>query len=250
MNRSEYLTIILALSSLLLATILSTCGASAIAPGTANIADTSIANLQIQTLYPATMEVNQSYVVEIALVPAGGSGYVSDITVEKATVLTSNPTPVGTPGAPLGAAFGAGYTPFATATLSSGTFTIDPVGPPEQLLQQSRIAWDWNVTPLQSDTQILTADVELEWKPVNTGGNQPAYQYPISRPQISVQVSAPEFDWMPVMTTVLGGACLAFVTWLGTQVWKAFLKRKKKAPGNKPASKMHKKVITPVRRRH
>ncbi len=250
MNRSKYLTIVLALSSLLLTTVLSTCGASAIAPGTANIADTSIASLQIQTLYPSTMEVNQSYVVEIALVPAGGSGYVSDLTVEKATVLASKPTPVGTPGAPLGVAFGSGYAPFATATLSSGTFTIDPIGSPEQLLEQSRVAWDWNVTPLHSDPQILTADIELEWKPLNAGGNQTTYQYSISRPQISIQVSPPELDWMPVMTTVLGGACLAFVTWLGTQVWKAFLKRKKKAPGNKPAGKMHKKIITSVRRRH
>ena len=100
---------------------------------------------------PSSMRVNQSYIVKVSLVPRGQS-FVSTLKIEKATATVSGTTSVGTPSATLKDAFGLGYEPFASATLSPDAppFHIIPIQPFEQPLDQQEVVWTWNVIPLEA----------------------------------------------------------------------------------------------------
>jgi hypothetical protein len=122
------------------------------------------------------MQVHQSYIVKASLIPRGQT-YVSDLTIEKATPTPSKTIPVGTPGATIGSAFGPGYEPLATATLSpsTGPFIISSLSPTEQSLRQRTVVWKWSVIPTEESygADFLSVDISVTWQ--SASGKQGPY---------------------------------------------------------------------------
>ncbi len=219
-------------------------------PPSQNVVNSKISTLQIWTEFPTAMEIKQSYVVEVSLIPKTKDAFVSNITVEKTTAIATNPTPVGTPDATFQNAFGPGYEPFATATLYAGTFMVEPSTPQERSLSGLKVVWDWNVIPQEPGTQVISEEIMIVWQPINktNGTPSPSVTEEIGNPQISVQVNS-SFDWSPVLQFVLGGALLALVTWFGTQIWEQISERRKNKTDNKPTRTPNKKPVSVAKKK-
>jgi hypothetical protein len=84
----------------------------------------------------------------------------------------SNPNNYGTciDTTPLNDLFGPGYTVSASANLISTSFDIQLLGLMNQPTNQGSIYWSWNIFPKSTGTQVINADIELIWQPVNKGG--------------------------------------------------------------------------------
>src|SRR5262249_2037825 len=123
------------------------------------------------------------------LTPKDGSQELSDILVEQTTVAHTQPTAVGTPGASIAKAFGAGYEPYAVADLTSGTFDVQMVGEQMQSLRQPSVIWNSNTTPHQTGSQALSGSISIEWIPTKqSNGALPPPKYVISNIQQSFDV--------------------------------------------------------------
>ncbi len=160
-----------------------------------------IPEIKIETVYPAHMIINQSYVITVSLVSKTEPSPILQ-SLEKATMVVTEPTPVGTPGATVQQAFGQGFEPFATATLNAGSFKVLSAPSGEQSLRQRIVEWDWNVTPQYTGTQILSVDIEVAWKPIKVGGGSvlPPPTYRIGNPQLIVDVTKPPTPPPPLFT--------------------------------------------------
>jgi hypothetical protein len=213
-----------------------------------DIGNSKISSLLISTAYPITMKLNQSYVIEVSVVPATEQGCISDLTVETTKTIVTNPTPFGTPGAILQDALGPGLEPFATAILYAGTFKVEPSEPQERPLSQSKIVWDWNITPQEAGRQIINVEIQVRWRALKDDGHGTPFSYIISNPQLSVQVedNSPGFDWgqvyIYVLEVVLSGALLALVTWFGNQIWRWISEKIKRKTYNKRTGRPKKKL--------
>lgn len=183
--------------------VLNGCGGSSSAPNPCYAGSTSAGCVKQSSLLldigsKAQMRIHDSQVIKVVLYSQSKEPInkvplsLASIPAENATVATSAATPVGTPGTTLFSAFGPGYEPFATATLtaSPGNFSITllPVSSLEQPLAQNSILWKWLVVAKQSSTQILDVDVEVVWKPISA---KLPKQGPlrIGEQQISIQVT-------------------------------------------------------------
>ena len=180
--------------------ILCGCGAGSSASGGPNPLDaTKFANLYAYTppdAPPNEMQVQQSYEVRVIL--TSRSGILLSNFIDK----SSYATPVGTVGATLGAAFGTGYEPFATAAFAASNFDHELLRPEQQPLTRSFAEWDWNVTPKHPGEQTLSVEITLEWLPTstNTGSVLPPPTYPIWQKDIPVLVTEPTSTPVPTST--------------------------------------------------
>lgn len=161
--------------------------------------------VQVKTEAPTQVQVDHSYAFEIALTPKDGSQEISDILVEQTTVAHTQPTTVGTPGASIAKAFGAGYEPYATAQLTSGTFDVQMVGEQMQSLRQQSVSWNWNITPHQSGAQVLSGAISIEWIPTKpSNGALPPPKFVITNIQqrFDVQGSGVTLPFDPSVITI------------------------------------------------
>ena len=178
------------------------------------------------------MRVGQSYTVEVFLIPKTTSS-ISTLQIENATGTISHAETAGTPGTTLRQAFGAGFeAPLGEATLTSDTFSISPSGPEKQPLDQSRVTWDWSITPQQAGTQYLSVVIVATWSTVKGEERGP---YRIGSKTFQADVTKPFFvlgqiDVGSVLTSLpsillgAGGLGALFILWL---VSRAYQKRKR-----------------------
>src|SRR5579885_2894803 len=159
--------IVLLVLGVLTGILLAGCGGSS----SAGLAQRQLSAVQVKTEVPSKVQVNHSYDLRVSLVPKDGSQNLSDIVVEQTTIASAMPTPAGTPGVSIAKAFGAGYAPYATAALTSGTFDVTLVGQETQSLQQPSVVWDWNITPHQAGAQVITGAITVEWLPTKQPNN-------------------------------------------------------------------------------
>ncbi len=197
--------------SLMLLILYGCGGASSGTSGSVQITNSTLSTLKVETLIPLQMESKNSYLVTVSLLPATGQVDVSQVLGEKATVITTRPTPIGTPDVALQQAFGSGYEPYATATLSATTFDVQPNSLPQQSLKQKVVQWTWNLTPQNAGSQqVIGVDIVLEWLPTgNQNPGLPPPEYTIANPQFLVDVSNPSIEFNPIdigalLTTVVG----------------------------------------------
>ncbi|HEV8193172.1 MAG TPA: hypothetical protein VGP82_17050 [Ktedonobacterales bacterium] len=218
--------IVLLIAGIAAAILLVGCGGSyGSAPA---LAQQQISAVQVKTELPTHVQVDHSYALRISLVPRDSSRDLSDIVVEQTTVASTAPTPVGTPGATIARAFGAGYEPYATATLYSGTFDVRLAGQQTQSLRQQSMAWTWNITPHQTGAQVVTGAIYIEWKPTKQPNNAlppPTYTIATIDQSIAVQgagvslpldpsiVTAGKIDIGSLVTQILAALLAAALIW-------------------------------------
>lgn len=213
-----------------------------------DIGNSKISNLLISTAFPFTMKLNQSYVIEISIVPSTEQGCISNLTVEITKTIVTSATPFGTPGAELQKALGPKMKPYASAILNAGTFKIEPSEPQELPFNQSKIVWDWNITPQQAGKQIISVEIRIRWKALKDDGTGIPISYIIGNPQLNIQVEdgSPSFDWGQVITyvleVVLSGALLALVTWLSAQIWRRISEKNKRKLSNKRSGRRNRNL--------
>lgn len=215
--------------------LLISCG-GATSPGTSppSLARLDITQTTIKTQFPPKMLKNHSYEVKVFLLSTANGENISNILIEKATVVASNPTPVGTPHTALLNAFGPGYTPYATANLYGGTFTIQAISPAEQSLQQSIIEWDWNITPQDTGQQVLNVDVVLQWKStLSSTSTLPPPTYSIGNPSMLVTVNDPPFslgslDIGAILNAAIPILLVSIIGFFSSLLWKQYTKRNRK----------------------
>src|SRR5229473_4645469 len=155
-----------------------------------DIISSQIPDIKIEALYPAHMIINHSYVIKVSLVSKTGSSPTAP-PIEKATMVVTEPTPVGTPGATVQQAFGQGFKPFATATLNAGSFKVLSAPSGELSLEQPVVEWDWNVTPVSTGAQILSVDITITWELTQSAVVLFPPKFRIGNPQLSVDVTEP-----------------------------------------------------------
>src|SRR5713226_9866142 len=105
-----------------------------------DIISSQIPDIKIEAVYPAHMIINQSYEITVSLVTKPQPSPLPAL--EKATMVITEPTPVGTPGATVQQAFGQGFEPVATATLHAGSFKVLPPPSGGLSLRQPVVEWD------------------------------------------------------------------------------------------------------------
>lgn len=185
MKRRRLVDVGLLGSGILMVMLLAGCGGSS----ASGLGQQPLSAVQVKTEVPKQVQVDHSYAFEIALTPADGSQELSDIVVEQTTVAHTQPNVVGTPGASIAKAFGAGYEPYAIAQLSSGTFDVQMVGEQMQSLRQPSVSWNWNITPHQSGTQVISGSIAIEWIPTKqANGALPPPKFVISNIQRAFDV--------------------------------------------------------------
>lgn len=125
----------------------------------------------VEVEWPARMEVNRSDTIRITMVRTAEDTYTATVEVEEHAAVVETPIPVGTPGAPVGEAFGPQYRAFATASLTGTTFDISPATAIQrQPLDRDRITWEWNITTDKPGSQVLNAEIIVDWEPIGEEG--------------------------------------------------------------------------------
>jgi hypothetical protein len=185
MKRQRHVGIGLLVLGVLTGIFLAGCGGFS----SSGLAQRQLSAVQVKTEVPSKVQVDHSYALQVSLVPKDGSQDLADIVVEQTTVANTLPTPVGTPGASIAKAFGAGYEPYATARLIGGTFTIESVGQQTQSLRQQTVSWSWNITPHQTGTQVLSGSIVIDWLPTKQPNSAlPPPEYTIATIQQGIDV--------------------------------------------------------------
>jgi hypothetical protein len=229
-------------------------GGGSSTPGNPKITNSALSTLKVETLIPFQMESKNSYLVTVSLLPATGQVDVSQVLGEKATVITTDPTPIGTPDIALQQAFGPGYEPYATATLSATTFDVQLNSLLEQSLKQKVVEWTWNVTPQNAGSQqVIGVDIVLEWRPTgNQNPGLPPPEYTIANPQFSVDVSNPSVEFNPIdigalLTTAAGTLLVGLIGFCVHWTGKWMAKRRREQTSVKAAQVAAEIVNMPVK---
>lgn len=214
-----------------------------------------LSSIDIVVDAPPSVQLNQSYIFTVSLAPKGQPLF-SHLQIEKATATASDTIAMGTPGTTLGNAFGPGYEPSATATLSpnDGPLKINPIGPTVQSLNQQEVTWKWTVVPAEVGTDILDVDIEATWKSQKLGFQGP---YRLGDKQFIVEVkaapptqgitssSAPQtIDWGPIATVLaafIGAGALIVVALIQTPQFR----RRFKSPSRSAKPKSSRSKNTP-----
>lgn len=181
------------------------CGGSYGSGSAPALSQLQLSAIQVKTEVPSKVQVDHSYALQVSLVPRDGRQDLSDIVIEQTTVASTAPTPAGTPAATIARAFGAGYEPYVTATLYSGTFDVHLAGQQTQSLRQQSVAWTWNITPHQAGAQVVTGAIYIEWKPTKQSNNAlPPPTYTIARidQSIAVQEASVSLPFDPSVVTL------------------------------------------------
>ncbi len=217
-----------------------------------DIISSQIPEIKIEAVYPAHMIINQSYVITVSLVSKTEPSPILQ-SLEKATMVVTEPTPVGTPGTTVQQAFGQGFKPVAIATLNAGSFKVlsalsgeqSPSG--EQSLEQPVVEWDWNVTPQYTGTQILSVDITIRWDQTQSAVVLFVPKFRIGNPQLSVDVTEPQTPPPPFFTigqinlaNLIGGVSTligaGLVTLLVTWIQRRRKKKNKQASSTTPTT--------------
>lgn len=102
------------------------------------------------------------------------------------TPLSTDLTPVGTPGATITNAFGPNYSAYIVAELHGSAFDIDPAQQTQQSLNQGEIVFTWTITPKYVGNQLIYTEVTGIWTPKNGG---PSIQLPLGSTQENIIVN-------------------------------------------------------------
>ncbi len=200
--------------------------------GPGSMAEAALSDLVIEKDWPAQMDLNTSDTVEIVLTLNNGGNLLPTATSGNHRIAQAAPIPVGTPDASIEEAFGRGYEAFATANLVATTFDVKPLGPQEQRLNQTALEWSWNMSSKSLGTQIVNADIEVQWKPLQTNSPIPVILTQLWQTRIEIRVTEPLLDvGLSVSTQVVGfigafGGIGLTVPWVWERL--AELVRKKK----------------------
>jgi len=159
--------------------------------GPSSIADAPLSALVIEKDWPVEMDLNTSDTIAIILTLNTQGTILPIAPAGNHRLAQETPVPVGTPGAPLSEAFGLGYQAFATANLVATTFEITRLGPQEQWLDQAAIEWSWNISPKSLGMQIVDADVEIQWKPLQANSPLPVILTQIWQTRMEINVTDP-----------------------------------------------------------
>ncbi len=141
----------------------------------------------LEAEWPTRMEVNQSDSIRVTLRKTGPT-YRAAPEVGGNQVVMATPLPVGTPGAPLERAFGAGYDATAQAKLAAIAFDMRALEDEEQGLEPSAVTWEWNVIPRNAGEQVVNVSVEVHWKPKGGGA---VVQRQVWRTRLDTEVAQP-----------------------------------------------------------
>lgn len=149
---------------------------------------TPMANHVVEAEWPARMKVNVSDTIRISLVKVGEQ-YSATAEVAGHTAVVAAPVSVGTPDVGVGRAFGAECQAYAVAYLAGAAFTKEPLGSAEpKSLDQSPLAWIWNVSSEQPGLQSVDASIEVQWK---CRSNPEPVKREIWRSRIEIEVFRP-----------------------------------------------------------
>jgi len=132
--------------------------------------------------------------------------------------------PVGKRGVPLSQAFGPSYAGYASAYLDTVGFDVAPGTQEEQSLDQSRITWDWVISPKVSGQQYVVARISGTWRLCYGNGQAIHRQLWMAHP-IALAVDQPllqrnSFDLIGFLTGTTGASSLllailaAVVRWI------------------------------------
>jgi len=211
-----------------------------------DIISSQIPEIKIEAVYPAHMIINHSYVITVSLVSKPRPSPILQA-IEKATMVVTEPTPVGTPGATVQQAFGQGFEPYAIATLNAGSFKVPSARSEPQSLRQPAVEWDWNVTPQSTGAQILSVDITITWEQTQSAVVLFPPKFRIGNPQLSVDVIEPQTPPPPFFTigqinlaNLIGGVSTligaGLVTLLVTWIQRRRKKKNKQASSTTPSS--------------
>jgi len=141
------------------------CGGSPSYPDSGPLSQVKQPHLRLQTTYPSQMLIQTSAVVRVRLVSDQDIN-ISTIPVEKATVVSSNSEPQGTPTASLSQAFGPDYTLSLTTSLTSDAFKITsiPLNVQPQSPDQPSVEWKWSIFSQNTNDQVLDVTVFSTWQ--------------------------------------------------------------------------------------
>ncbi len=100
--------------------------------------------------------------------------------------------------------FGGGYEVYASSHLIATGFEIQLLGSEEQSASQSSVEWTWNISPKSAGIQMINVDVELRWKPTNSGGEDIMRQ--IWQAPITIEVDKPflEMGQITISSAITG----------------------------------------------
>jgi hypothetical protein len=184
--------------------------------------------MMIEAEWPGRMEMDASDYIRISLVRTEEGEFIPTVEVTGHTAIAATPRPVGTPEAPIEEAFGAAYKASAVARLEGANFEINALETGYQSLDQDRITWDWNISPLKPGEQTLNARIVVRWEPVEGDGD--AIERTIWRAPLPITIETPwlkrgQLNILSLTSGVLGSVFSA--PWM---VQKAKEKRKKSVP--------------------
>lgn len=127
--------------------------------------------LIVETEWPMKMEVNRSGTIRVSLIRVGDNTYLPTVEIAGHTAIVSTliiPTPNPGPETTEYQAFVTSYIPSTT------TLEVVPPPFPEQLLDQSRIDWIWNIVANKPGDHEITVYIYVHWKPKTDAGSPTA----------------------------------------------------------------------------
>lgn len=185
----------------------------------------------VEAEWPQKMQLDRSDSIRIALVNQSGK-LVPTVEVPGHTAVADTPFPFGTPGVPVGGAFGPDYDAFVIARLAGTAFDIQAATLEQyQWFEQSRVTWEWNVIPKIPGAQVINANIEIQWKRRDTGQT---IDQPIWRSRLEIAVEKPwlttgQISLFTMISGVLGSGLS--VPWIYERIqdWRKGRGKKSKA---------------------
>jgi LysM repeat protein len=185
----------------------------------------------VEAEWPQKMQLERSDSIRIALVNQSGT-LIPTVEVPGHTAVADTPFPFGTPGVPIGGAFGPDYDAFVIARLAGTAFDIQAATSEQyQWFEQSRVTWEWNIIPKIPGAQVINANIEIQWKRRDTG--QTIVQ-PIWRSRLEVVVEKPwlttgQISLFTMISGVLGSGLSVPWVYERIQEWRKGRGKKAKA---------------------
>lgn len=201
--------------------------------GPTSLADAPQQDLVVEKDWPVQVDMNTSDTIELVLALNTATGPAPTATSGNHRVAQEASLAVGAPGATLQEAFGLGYQVSASAHLVATTFDTELLGPEERSLDQSAVAWSWNISPKSTGLQIVSADIEVQWKPLQANSPLPVILSQLWQTRFTINVTEPWLDAGRAMVAqiiavlgALGGIGLT-VPWIWETVSALVANRKK-----------------------
>lgn len=121
----------------------------------------------VEVEWPPKMEKERADTIRISLILVKGDAYTPVIEISRHIVTIETPLVMGTPGMPIERWFGEQYDIVAIANLYASNFTVQPSKYSPKAIDQPRVTWVWNITPLKASEEPQTVDLILTvlWEP-------------------------------------------------------------------------------------